>query len=160
MSSYLPSLCWVSDVRSQATNTSVRIRLTFIVNILSNVFRLIVSVMALSIVYSQKTKLFDACQWNDSKRFSCESDPGICVLPVALGNGLPDCPHGEDEIYRIRTISFDYCPSQCYVTIKMITNSFDLIEKKRTRLIVKAGHASIPIPVAMDTGTVRMASMN
>ena len=42
---------------------------------------------------------FDACQWNDSKRFSCESDPGICLLPVAMGNGLPDCPQGEDEIY-------------------------------------------------------------
>ncbi|CAF4641175.1 unnamed protein product [Rotaria sp. Silwood1] len=49
--------------------------------------------------FHSEDESFNACHLNDSNRFTCESNPNQCLLPVALGNGLPDCPQGEDELY-------------------------------------------------------------
>lgn len=40
---------------------------------------------------------YSACHLNDSNRFICESDRNICLSPVVLGNGMTECPSGEDE---------------------------------------------------------------
>ncbi|CAF2087466.1 unnamed protein product [Rotaria magnacalcarata] len=47
---------------------------------------------------------FNACQLNDSNRFICTSDPNKCLSLVVAGNGMDDCPSGEDEVY---TYTFD-----------------------------------------------------
>ncbi|CAF4299044.1 unnamed protein product, partial [Rotaria socialis] len=47
---------------------------------------------------------FNTCQLNDSNRFICTSDPNKCLSLVVAGNGMNDCPSGEDEAY---TYTFD-----------------------------------------------------
>ncbi|CAF4800414.1 unnamed protein product, partial [Rotaria sp. Silwood2] len=45
--------------------------------------------------YYNEDELFLTCHLNASNRFNCTSDPTKCLLPVALGNGLYDCPRGR-----------------------------------------------------------------
>ena len=41
----------------------------------------------------------DTCQMNNSKRFACYSDPTMCLEAVTVGDGMEECPSGEDELY-------------------------------------------------------------
>ncbi len=56
--------------------------------------------------YYDEDEAFSACQFNDTKRFKCKSDPTKCLMHVAIGNKKTECPQGEDEreesIYNIK----------------------------------------------------------
>ena len=49
--------------------------------------------------YFFEDELFNACHLNDSNRFICPSDTNKCLLPVAIGNGIPQCPLEEDQLF-------------------------------------------------------------
>jgi hypothetical protein len=44
-------------------------------------------------------ELFNACQLNDSNRYRCIDQLNKCLMPVAVGNALYNCLHGEDETF-------------------------------------------------------------
>ncbi|CAF5185510.1 unnamed protein product [Rotaria magnacalcarata] len=47
--------------------------------------------------YYGEDEHFSTCRLNVSNRFICQSEPTKSLSPVAIWNGLDDCPKGEDE---------------------------------------------------------------
>ncbi|CAF2943632.1 unnamed protein product [Rotaria sp. Silwood2] len=52
--------------------------------------------------YHSEDEQFNACQLNESTRFTCPSDPNKCLSLVALGNIFSDCPLEEDKAYKYK----------------------------------------------------------
>lgn len=50
--------------------------------------------------YYGEDEEYDTCHRNDLNRFTCQSDPKKCLLPVAIGNGINDCSFKEDEDFQ------------------------------------------------------------
>ncbi|CAF3040099.1 unnamed protein product [Rotaria sp. Silwood2] len=60
--------------------------------------------------YYNVDETFDACQFNDSKRFRCKSYTNKCLSPIAVGNDVRECSDAEDEIYVYHTNSVALTP--------------------------------------------------
>ncbi|CAF3857072.1 unnamed protein product, partial [Rotaria sordida] len=61
--------------------------------------------------YFGEDEVFPTCQLNDSRRFTCKSEPNKCLSPIALYNGKADCKNNEDEMTETqRNILHGYIP--------------------------------------------------
>jgi hypothetical protein len=78
--------------------------------------------------YFREDELFDACQLNDSKRYQCQGNITKCLSKVVIGNGIENCPLGDDEvfIYGQNNVTIVRFPDLC----NMYPNSYlDLLYK-------------------------------
>jgi hypothetical protein len=63
--------------------------------------------------YYSKGEFYPACQLNDSSRFVCLSNSGICLSTIAVSNLSPDCPNSDDDMpsidrFRLQRAPFSY----------------------------------------------------
>ncbi|CAF2850740.1 unnamed protein product [Rotaria sp. Silwood2] len=92
--SSVSQLCWKTGIEKSCTNSSY-----FHCNQSLKCIPYLRVGDGIDDCFHSEDESFNACHLNDSNRFICESDPNKCLLPVAVGNGHPDCPLEEDELY-------------------------------------------------------------